>query len=119
MRASEFISEQITKKLTKSAKSAIKNGRVWPALDNSNPYHSYRFGVAMASSPDKASMKVDGPTGSKLVTLGYTDADDEIVDNAARCFGIAGENFSTKPSEEMNTVNKTSPVPHNSGKRKR
>ena len=117
MRASEFINEEITRKLTKSAKAAIRRGRVWPALDNSNPYHSYRFGVAMAPSPNKEHIdNIDGPTGSKLVTISYTDAEDEIIDCAARSFGITSQDVTSKNSEEMDTINKTSPVPQNSGR---
>lgn len=119
MRAREFVSEEITKKITKSARYAIRHGRVFPSLDNSNPYDIYRFGLAMAPNPNKELTSTEGPTGSKMVTVSYTDADDHIIDVAAKEFGITSQDFSTPESEEMDTVNKQSPVPHNSGKKRR
>jgi hypothetical protein len=66
MRAHEFILEE--KKLRRSAEAALPDAHFYPALDNSSPYASYRFGIALAGSPDDT-MDKDGPTQSKLVTL--------------------------------------------------
>jgi hypothetical protein len=112
MRAHEFILEE--KKLRRSAEAALPDAHFYPALDNSSPYASYRFGIALAGSPDDT-MDKDGPTQSKLVTLAYTDGDAEIINAANKTMGVKSKSLSSKHSQESSTVYNTSPV----AKRKR
>lgn len=119
MRIFEIISESLGKsKLPKNSRYGIPDARVWPELDNSSPYHAFRFGVAMAGSPEK-DMPRDGPTGQKMVTIGYTPEDQEIALSAGRKLGFKSKQLTTKNSEEMPQVNTKSPVNSNSGKTKR
>jgi len=106
MRAREFIEES---KLRKSAVSSIPGAQQYPELDNSNPYHSYRFGVAMAGAPDFMADK-DGPTGQHLVTIGYTSACDEITNAASKHLGFKSKKLTPKDSTEVDTTGKHSPV---------
>ena len=116
MRAKEFISEDDNlNSLPTSAEAAMPNGHVWPDLDNSSPYHAFRFGVALAGSPDKVYPK-DGPTGQKMVTVAYTQEEQDILDHTGRQMGFKSKAISNPPSEETGDVNKASPVPQNSGK---
>lgn len=108
MRAKEFIDES-TKPLRKSVKSSLPSGRIHPSLDNSNPYHSYRYGIALATSPDD-DMYTDGPYGSKLMTVGYTEADREIIKRADKIMGVKSSALSSNDSSEIDTINTTSPV---------
>ena len=117
MRASEFIAEN-ENSFTDSAKSAMPNGTVWPDLDNSSPYHAFRFGVALAGSPDKT-MPTDGPTGQKMVTVAYTKEEQDILTATGKRMGFKSKHISRPPSEETSDVHKTSPVPQNSGKSKK
>lgn len=105
MRAKEFIKEN---KLSKDAIDSIPSARTWPELDNSSPYHGYRFGMALAGAPTE-DMDVDGPVMQKLVTVSYTDADEEIVNAASKKMGFRSKNLTTKDSTETD-VNSTSPV---------
>ena len=112
MRAKEFIPEgkKSSEQLPKSARASLPNAEYWPELDNSTPYHAFRFSVAMAGQP-KHDMPKEGPThGQKLVTIGYTKADKEIVDSTAKSLGYKGKPLSTDKSEEEPDVNIQSPV---------
>lgn len=108
MRAKEFVQEA-KKPIRQSAKSALPSGRIHPELDNSNPYHSYRYGVALAGSPDDAMYK-DGPYGSKMMTVGYTEADREIIKKADKIIGVKSNPISSNDSSEIEAINTTSPV---------
>lgn len=88
---------------------ALPNTRIHPTLDNSNPYHSYRFGVALAGSPDTEFDK-DGPVGQKMTTISYTTADDEIVRKAEKEIGAKGKDITSKKSLEYPETNTTSPI---------
>lgn len=117
MRAHEFIneSEENNNKLPDSAIYAIPGARVWPDLDNSSPYHSFRFGVALAGSPDKIYPK-DGPYGQKMVTLAYSEEDQVILDAVGKAMGFKSNELTTKGSDELPNGNTKSPIPQNSGK---
>jgi hypothetical protein len=114
MRAKEFIAENESD-FADSAKSAMPNANMWPDLDNSSPYHAFRFGVALAGSPDKI-MPKDGPTGQHMVTVAYTKEEQAILDQTGKRMGFKHKAISKPPSEETSDVQKASPVPQNSGK---
>jgi hypothetical protein len=115
MRAKEFIAEEDS--FTDSAKDAMPNPTIWPDLDNSNPYHSYRFGVAIARDPDKgASFLPNGPVGPKMITVAFTPEEQEILARTGRQMGVKSKRIANPPSQETSDVNKSSPVPQNSGK---
>jgi hypothetical protein len=107
MKINEIIREA---SMNKNSREAIPDMETWPQLDNNNsPYAAYRFGVAMAGAPD---MKTDkrGPIGGKLITIGYTEADDEILKAAAKEMGVAPQRETERGSTEREFVNTTSPV---------
>lgn len=104
------ISEVITEgKLKKSPEHAIPDMQVFDDLDNQNPYHMYRFGLALAGSPDHADSEY-GPTGSNLVTVAYSDSDTEKINAAKRIMGRTSTGITKIDSQEMPGVNKQSPV---------
>jgi hypothetical protein len=100
------------------SQAALPNAQVWPKLDNSSPYNSYRFGVAMAGSPN-FDMEKSGPTAQSMVTIGYTDADLEITRNAGKIIGVSSKNLTTSGSSEIEDVQTVSPVPQNSGAKRK
>ena len=118
MRFREILESLGHSKFPKNARYGIPGARVWPELDNSSPYNMYRMLVAMAGSPN-GDMEKSGPTGSNMITFSYTDADEEIAIKAGKELGYTSKELTTHKSEEMPQVNKTSPVPLNSGKTKR
>lgn len=110
MRAREFIKEsKPQEKLSADARSAIPDSEYWPDLDNSSPYHSFRFSVAMAGEPE-VSMAKEGPSGQKLVTVAYTKAERDIIDATAKTMGYKPKQLSTPGSTETDDVHTTSPV---------
>jgi hypothetical protein len=112
MRLREIIKETgkaNRKKLTKDALDAIPGALRWDGLDNSSPYHSYRFGVALAGMPDYM-MPLDGPVGQKMVTIGYTEADDEILKATGKNLGFSGVVLTPRGSAELDDTNVRSPV---------
>jgi hypothetical protein len=113
MRAKEFIIGEARKnsreKLSKDALDSIPGALRWDGLDNSSPYHSYRFGVALAGMPEYM-MPLDGPVGQKMVTIGYTDADDEILKATGKNLGFSGVILTPRGSTELDDTNVKSPV---------
>ena len=118
MKISEILESRGKGKLPKNARYGIPGARIWPELDNSSPYHSFRMGVAMAGSPEK-DMPRDGPSGQKMVTLAYTPEDEEIALSAGRKLGFKSQKLTSTGSEEMPHVNSKSPIPHNSGAKRK
>jgi hypothetical protein len=94
----------------KSVKQAIPHLSDFAELDNGNvPYLQYRFGLLLDGSPD---IKIDpiGAVEGHLFTVGYSDADNEIIDAAAKMMGIHRGKRNTGGSKESENVYKTSPV---------
>ena len=114
MRAKEIISEETTE-WPNDSQAALPNAQKWPELDNSNPYRAYRFGVALAGAPDKNTPQ-SGPVGQNIMTIGYTEAEREILKAAGEIMGVSGVDVTTDGSKESDGTNNVSPVPHNSGK---
>jgi hypothetical protein len=111
MKINEIISEAKDRaKLRKGTRESLPNVQSYPYLDNNNhPYLAYRFGVALAPSPRDVDHK-EGPIGSEFITIGYSDADQEIIDHARKEFGLPVRKHSGKGSVELDSVGKTSPV---------
>lgn len=107
MKINEIVTES---KLRKGTRNSLPNLQSFPHLDNNaNPYLAYRFGIELAGSPDVDADQQAG-TGSDFVTIGYSDADDEIIAHAAKKFGLKRKTHGGKSSVESPKVNKTSPV---------
>jgi len=115
MRAREFIVKE-SKEYTGASGfhpdsvSSMPSAHIYPELDNSSGYLAYRFGVALAGMPDRK-MDVAGPTGLKFVTIGYTKAEEEILDAAANLVGTPKVQLTPGGSKELNDTYKVSPVP--------
>lgn len=112
MRAKEFINEDRTE-LRKSVKQSMPNLTTSSQLDNNNhPYLAYRFGVALAPSPDTEGFHDEGPIGSDFSMIDYSEGDAEIRKKAAARMGIKFDRGTGKGSEELpnSIINKTSPV---------
>ena len=89
--------------------AALPNSHIYPELDNSSGYAAYRFGVALAGLPQNK-MEVAGPTGLKFVTIGYTQAEEEILNAAAGLVGTPKVQLTPGGSKENKDVNTVSPV---------
>ena len=111
MKINEIVTEAKEKgKIRKATQNSVSNLHSYPYLDNNvHPYIAYRFGVALARSPRDVSAK-QGPIGSQFTTIGYSDADQEIIDHTRKEFGLPVRKISTKGSFELDSVNKSSPT---------
>jgi len=112
MRAREFVKEakdMNPKEFRQDAMASLPDAHAWPELDNSSGYLAYRFGVAMAGLPDYK-MDVAGPTGLKMVTIGYTQAERDILDAAQGLMGTPKVRISPGGSKELDDTHKVSPV---------
>jgi hypothetical protein len=110
MRASEFISESNRKPLRKSLKNASVNLTTYDALDNNNdPYLAYRFGIALAPSPE-SNMDSRGPIGSSFSMIDYTDADAKIRKGAEKIIGVKSSSQTGSKSKELDNTNVISPI---------
>lgn len=113
MRAKEFVKE--AKDYTGSSGfhpdtvSTLPGAHIYPELDNSSGYLAYRFGVAVAGMPHQK-MDVAGPTGLKMVTIGYSLADEEILNAAAGLVGTPKVKLTPGGSKELKDTNTKSPV---------
>ena len=107
MKINEIVTEG---DIRKSAKNALPNLQSFPHLDNNaNPYLAYRFGIELAGAPDVDADQRAG-TGSDFVTIGYSDADDEIIAHAAKKFGLKRKTHGGKGSKELDSASTASPV---------
>lgn len=126
MRASEFLTEddgqdsndsstsrgtpnKKSGELDQNHKSSIKGMDTYPGIP-SHYYDMYRFGVHMAGSPDNQSMSKTGPTANQMVTLAYSDADADIINNSRKAMKISGKTVTSRDSKESPDINKTSAV---------
>jgi hypothetical protein len=90
----------------------MSNLTIYDQLDNNNnPYLAYRFGIALAGSPNE-DMDKRGAIGSDFVMADYTDADTEIRLGAEKVMGVKSTKSTGKGSQELDgkIINKTSVV---------
>ncbi len=114
MRATEFIIEAGTKKMSKDQKAAMKNASTLPALNQStgSAYMNYRMGIAMAGAPTyPTKMEADNWIGGDPLISSYTKEEFNMVKAAAEQVGAGTiQNWSGDRSKEVADVNKTSTV---------
>lgn len=111
MKINEIVTEaNDRKKLRKATSDSLSNVQSYPYLDNSNyPYLAYRFGVALAKSPNDVD-HLEGPIGTEFTTIGYSDADQQIIDHTRKEFGLPARKHSGRGSVETDGVSTVSPV---------
>jgi hypothetical protein len=115
MRAKEFITERDN--APRHAKAAMNNMLVLPDMDMY--YEYYRFMSMVAGEPD---VKVDGPADTfrdMPAAMAYTDEEQQMILNSLKRMGKKAKFVSGKGSAELPEVNTKSPVPQNSGMRKK
>lgn len=111
MRAREFVVEG--EKFHQDHLAAIPGMQKLPGLDNSNPYHMWRFIVAAGAMDGKGNghkLELDGPIGQKLNTVTYSKEDGDIIKQTAKSLGLKVNDVSDQASHEPSDTNKTSPV---------
>ena len=111
MKVNEIISEAKMPTPHENVEAALPDARDWEDLNqNNNGYLQYRFGIAMAGAPYPQYMSSTA-THQNLVTIGYTAADNEILDAAAKVMGVkAARRLTSKTSKEPSEINQVSVV---------
>lgn len=111
MKINEIISEgRDRESMRPMHRQALDNLTQYDQLDNNaNPYLAYRFGVALAGSPS-GDIDRRGTIGSNFHMIDYSAADTEIRKGAERVMGVKPSRSTGKGSEELPSVNTTSPV---------
>jgi len=101
-----------------SHQSATPGLRSHKHLDNSSPYHPWRFAayfLAGAGAPDgkyEHEPKRDGPNGQSLIAAAYSQGERDILDQASKAFGWEAGHTKLSPdgSTETKDVHNVSPV---------
>ena len=120
MRAREFITEE--RELPPEQADPMRQTFILPGLTSSDPYETYRFGVALARARSDAVKDDLNPYilpwdeeevfGEFAVVAGMNGTVDPIIDKALSMAGIGGGKrpIGTLTSKEPPSVDKTSPV---------
>lgn len=112
MKVNEIITESGTRPISKSHKAAMKNVVTFPDLNMStgSAYLQYRFGIALAGSPDAPMPKDNYIAGDPMLTT-YADEEMDIIKHAAKQVGVDyDKNWTGPKSQEPSTINTTSIV---------
>ena len=96
--------------LKKFEQDAIPGMTVYDSLDNSDSYASYRFGVALAPSPEFTDMSKKSALANSFAMIDYTDADAQIRKGAEKTMGVKSSSSTSAKSKELEDTNKLSPV---------
>ncbi len=107
MRANEFLPEST--ELRHSVKSAIKGMQLHDFQDN-DAYTLYRFGIALAGAPSRTTDATGPSQGMKMITLSYTDGEQEIIDAALKQFSPKTSSLSKELPTEPDFINTVSPM---------
>jgi len=122
MKINEIITESEDKNndgLPDSHQSATPGLRSHTNLNNSDPYHPWRFGALFLGGAGAADGKYehepvkDGPNGQSLITSAYSEGEKRILDQASKAFGPEATNhikLTPDGSSEVDTVHKVSPT---------
>ena len=113
-RVSEELNELYEAKARESLKKfeqdAIPGMTVYDSLTNSDSYASYRFGVALAPSPEFSDMSKKSALANSFAMIDYTDADAKIRKGAEKTMGVRSSSSTSAKSKELPNTNKLSPI---------
>ena len=120
MRAREFITEQ--RDLPPESRDPMRDTYILPGLSASDPYRSYRFGVAMARArseyrkddvnPHILPWSAETAFGEHAIVAGFNHGVADIIDAALKMTDTPGgkQAVSSLPSAEPDFVETQSPL---------
>lgn len=100
-------------KLSKDTAKSLPNATYYPTMDT---YGHMRAMVLAASLPEEPSIPSSSVVRDHPFSIGYSSADQDIINKAAKLCGYPVRPMSDKYSKEPDHVHRTSPINHNSGK---
>lgn len=100
-----------TKPISKTHQRGLQNALTSPDLNMStgSQYLNYRFGIALAGSPE-IPMDKDNYIAGDPFYAPYADEELDTLHHAAKQIGIKFDNNWASNKSELDSVNKTSPV---------
>lgn len=108
MKIREIITES---DIDKVAQEAVPELSVFDDAESESAYDSYRFGIALASSPDSDGIDSDGgPAKNRLMTIAYTDEEADMINMASKKLGRTHKALTTKDSSELPDTYTQSPI---------
>lgn len=121
MRFNEIISEGSKPKdygipaaIDPNVERTIPGTFVVPELRNTDPYMQYRMGLALAVAQATKSreVKFDQETiwAENFITTAYAEEEHETIKTAAKLMGVSAVQVTSTKSQEIDGINKTSPV---------
>jgi hypothetical protein len=116
MRANEFVTEAKSKVHPEHA-STMPMSVVYPDMDMGYDY--YRFMTRVASHPHHSSDHDHDHFRDNPVAAAYTQEEMDMLASAIRGTGYKSKVITDTKGVEPPSTNKASPVPHNSGARKK
>jgi hypothetical protein len=120
MRAREFVTEQ--RELPPETKSPMRYTYTLPGLSSSDPYQTYRMGVALARArsdsikddinPFMPKWSAETAFGEHAVVAGMNSSIEQVIDQALAMTNTSGGKrlVSTTTSDEPDLVDTQSPV---------
>jgi hypothetical protein len=117
MRASEFINEAKKSKAHPEHISTMPRSMVYPDMDPGYDY--YRFMNIVASHPHHSAPHDHHHFRDHPFASAYTDEEVEMLNQSIAGLGHKVKWLTKTKGVEPTSTNKASPVPHNSGKRKK
>lgn len=109
MRAKDFVIEVKKGKISSYQEKAISGAKTFPQIDQG--YGLYRFGLAMASSPEDNGSNGVHELNNRPVTLCYSKQEEDIINKALKKLGLSSQQITSNGSQEPGDTNKTSPMP--------
>jgi hypothetical protein len=79
-------------------------------LRNTDPYMQYRLGLAIANANSDAHFDQETPYAENFSVVAYTDAEQDIIDQAGRAMGVNGKTVTKRKSVEPKGTNTASTV---------
>ena len=116
MRAKEFVSETAAKTHDEHV-STLPPSMVYPDMDPGYDY--YRFMTVVASHPHHKAPHDHEHFRDHPVAAAYSSEEVDMLSNAIKGLGHKTMWITKEKGVEPSSTNKTSPVPHNSGARKK
>ena len=104
MRLKEILTEEM---MPNRYSAPLSKARRYPDYPSSSPYKIYRFSTQMA---DHTTPQTYGAAANKAVTVAYSQGEEEIITATEKRLGTTSEPLSSDSSEEMDNINKDSPV---------
>lgn len=109
MRSKDFITEVKKGKISSYQEKAISGAKTFPQIDQG--YGLYRFGLAMASSPEDNGSNGVHELNNRPVTLCYSKEEEDIIKKALKKLGLRSTQMTSQGSQEPSDTQKVSPMP--------